>query len=270
MINKTGLKLTDIYHGTDKISKIYHGDDIVYKKGGFDSSKYQKVKYIQSYYDSYGGSTSCQWIDTGIEEAANRKFHISFTTVANRYYLSNHFIMGNKNDMNAYMAVGLKIGGGINGSADNLGIKTRYANYGDVIVGGRVNNSTAYHYDLTFNSVPNAKKLTGYYVDQWYYEQGQSAIDSRKTTVNITGRYNDIVKGNILLFNATTDTSGSYRSFPIMLYEYNVYDGDTLIQNLIPCYRRSDGEIGLYDEVSGKFFTNQGLRKFTKGADVND
>lgn len=38
--------------------------------------------------------------------------------------------------------------------------------------------------------------------------------------------------------------------------------------DLIPCYRKSDGEIGMYDIVSGAFFANAGTGSFTKGADV--
>lgn len=38
---------------------------------------------------------------------------------------------------------------------------------------------------------------------------------------------------------------------------------------LIPCYRKSDNEIGMYDTVSQTFYTNQGTGSFLKGNDVN-
>lgn len=38
--------------------------------------------------------------------------------------------------------------------------------------------------------------------------------------------------------------------------------------NGIPCYRKSDGVIGMYDLVSEQFLTNQGTGTFTKGADI--
>ena len=38
--------------------------------------------------------------------------------------------------------------------------------------------------------------------------------------------------------------------------------------NPVPCYRRSDGVIGMYDTVSKNFFTNQGTGSFTKGENV--
>lgn len=38
--------------------------------------------------------------------------------------------------------------------------------------------------------------------------------------------------------------------------------------HLIPCYRKSDGEIGMYDLASKTFLANAGTGSFMKGADV--
>lgn len=40
------------------------------------------------------------------------------------------------------------------------------------------------------------------------------------------------------------------------------------ICNLIPCYRKSDGTIGMYDTVTHRFLTNSGTGTFIKGNDV--
>lgn len=45
---------------------------------------------------------------------------------------------------------------------------------------------------------------------------------------------------------------------------------DTLICDLVPCYRKSDGVIGMYDIVRNIFLTNVGSGSFTKGADVTE
>lgn len=45
-------------------------------------------------------------------------------------------------------------------------------------------------------------------------------------------------------------------------------EGGVEVMHLVPCYRKSDGVIGMLDEVSGTFFTNEGGGAFTKGADV--
>lgn len=43
---------------------------------------------------------------------------------------------------------------------------------------------------------------------------------------------------------------------------------NTLICDLYPCYRKSDGVIGMYDLVRGLFLTNVGSGSFTKGTNV--
>jgi hypothetical protein len=41
-----------------------------------------------------------------------------------------------------------------------------------------------------------------------------------------------------------------------------------LFRNFVPCYRKQDGEIGMYDLVNGVFYTNSGSGTFIKGEDV--
>lgn len=48
-----------------------------------------------------------------------------------------------------------------------------------------------------------------------------------------------------------------------------IYDEHELERDFIPCYRKSDNEIGMYDLVYREFYTNQGSGTFEKGADVN-
>jgi len=51
-------------------------------------------------------------------------------------------------------------------------------------------------------------------------------------------------------------------------YQLCIEKDEVLMRNMIPCYRKSDGEVGMYDIVTGKFYTNTGNGTFTKGADV--
>ena len=72
----------------------------------------------------------------------------------------------------------------------------------------------------------------------------------------------------LFTFNSTGSASKT-KAQDIRIYKYSVeYDGD-LIQNLIPCYRKSDNEPGMYDTVSKTFFTNSGTGTFLVGNDVN-
>ena len=54
------------------------------------------------------------------------------------------------------------------------------------------------------------------------------------------------------------------------LYKLDIYDENwTHINELIPCYRKSDWVIWLYDLVNSVFYTNDWTGTFTKWADVN-
>jgi len=70
---------------------------------------------------------------------------------------------------------------------------------------------------------------------------------------------------NMYIF-ATNDggTDGSKR-----FYYYKHSKSGNLIQYLIPCYRKSDSVIGMYDTVNKQFYTNSGTGTFIKGPDKN-
>ena len=53
------------------------------------------------------------------------------------------------------------------------------------------------------------------------------------------------------------------------LYSCKIYDvSDVLVRDFVPCYRKADSVIGLYDLVNDVFYTNAGTGVFTKGANV--
>lgn len=86
--------------------------------------------------------------------------------------------------------------------------------------------------------------------------------DSLKTQVAYT------MTSNLALFaqhyNGTYRTTGDFN-----IYSFKYYDKtDNLVCDLVPCYRKSDGEIGMYDIVRKIFLTNGGAGKLVKGADV--
>ena len=79
-----------------------------------------------------------------------------------------------------------------------------------------------------------------------------SAINFGSTTANLR-----------LFYGYSTNTRGK-----IATYYHKKADGTKV--NLIPCYRKSDNEIGMYDTVTKTFFTNQGTGTFLKGGNVYD
>lgn len=52
------------------------------------------------------------------------------------------------------------------------------------------------------------------------------------------------------------------------VYQYYELEDDTYRVLLVPCYRKSDVEIGMYDVINGVFYTNKGAGHFAKGSNV--
>ena len=53
----------------------------------------------------------------------------------------------------------------------------------------------------------------------------------------------------------------------MVLYYCQIYNGNTIVRNYIPCIN-PDGEIGLYDLANSKFYTNAGTGVFTAGPEI--
>lgn len=54
-----------------------------------------------------------------------------------------------------------------------------------------------------------------------------------------------------------------------ILYSLKIYKNSALMRDFVPCYKKSSGEIGLFDLVSTSFFANEGTSPLIKGDDVN-
>ena len=73
---------------------------------------------------------------------------------------------------------------------------------------------------------------------------------------------------NIYIFGKNNAGSSAERSNGYTLYSFKLYDNNTLVRDFVPCYRKSDNVIGLFDLVNKVFYTNAGSGTFTKGNDV--
>lgn len=81
-----------------------------------------------------------------------------------------------------------------------------------------------------------------------------------------SARYNvgDTTPYSIFRCNAYTNTPNYASSLKELSFQI---DGG-ITHNFVPCYRKSDGVIGLYNTGNNVFYTNVGTGTFTKGADV--
>ena len=74
---------------------------------------------------------------------------------------------------------------------------------------------------------------------------------------------------NYTFYMGATNRDGNAILKPkLTIYSWKFYQDDILIRDFIPCYRKSDNVIGMYDTVNGIFYTNKGTGTFLKGNDI--
>ena len=69
---------------------------------------------------------------------------------------------------------------------------------------------------------------------------------------------------NIAIFAVNTNGSIQYGNGH-SIYSYKIYENNILIRDFIPCYRKVDNVIGMYDVVNDVFYTNKGTEDFVAG-----
>lgn len=60
---------------------------------------------------------------------------------------------------------------------------------------------------------------------------------------------------------------GRTRHPGVTFYNFSLYDGDNLIKDLVPCYRKTDNVIGMYDLISKTFITSD-VGTLSKGPNI--
>lgn len=195
-------------------------------------NEYQEVEYIES--------TGTQYIDTGITLDAN-DFAISFNFEQTNRTSGEQPITSIWTDSYNYWNLFIR-----SLSSDKYVLDTYTSKHH--ILSTKVNLNEIYNVSLTRNG------------SSWEFTQNDSTITwtySPSTANNTTLKL--FKRGDLNTGNATK----------IKMYSFKMTVSNTKTLNLIPCYRKSDNEIGMYDIVSKTFFTNSGTGTFLKGADVN-
>ena len=73
---------------------------------------------------------------------------------------------------------------------------------------------------------------------------------------------------SIYIFSCHGGTASNETSY-MRLFSFKIYEGKILMHDFVPCYRKSDNAVGLYDLVNGVFYTNAGTGDFAKGKNSN-
>ena len=134
--------------------------------------------------------------------------------------------------------------------------------------GGR----TAYAYGFDGSSYANitVALVDGFNDVEYTLKAGTLSLKNATNGGSYTGTKSVAftMTSNLLLFAQNYNGSARYGAYRKIKY-FQYYDKtDTLICDLVPCYRKSDGVIGMYDTVRKTFLMNAGSGTFTKGADV--
>lgn len=130
-------------------------------------------------------------------------------------------------------------------------------------------NSYSYIY-ISWNTYVNIVQVdTDRHIIQMNYKNDRKRIVDDIEYRPITQTLNPSASNyNVLLFAAHWGSNSVSLYGSARIYSCQITKGSNIVRDFIPCYRKADNEIGLYDTVTNTFFTNQGTGTFAKGSDV--
>jgi len=201
--------------------------------GGTWNGEYTQLEYIES--------TGTQYIDTGIVPT-NYNWSASFRMSASgwgKYF----FGMGTTNGSGYWGGNGYQLG--IAGSAGSSSWGGASSNTTAGILG--VSQNVFYNYKMTKN---------GFYVD-----------DVLKAAISSPADY--VASSSLYLGRSNNPQGAMYNNGVSKWAWVKIYDdSNTLVFDGFPARRNSDNVLGMYDAVTGTFFTNSGTGTFIAGPDV--
>ncbi len=182
----------------------------------------------------YLESTGTQYIDTGISLQSNNVVY-DFTIIDNQRE-SNKSLFGSQTPYS----------GILNSFGGNVTTKRLFAGSTSGTNIGYTVSENKKHHILTLNNGSAELKTDGVVIG--------------------TATYSGTVVNNkdIYLFANNGASSSQYSSYK--LFHFAIYDNNILVRNFIPAQQGTT--VGLYDTVSGQFFTNAGTGDFVAGPAV--
>ena len=213
----------------------FNGWKVIRVPGG-----YTELEYLQS--------SGTQYIDTGIKGDQDTKAEIKFVvTSSSCEYNAWYAVFGARESkvsraFNFWAPITVE---------NNLG-----ANFGDL--GGVVS-------DVQFST------NTTYVIE---LSKNRLIVNNASKTISQTSDFT--TPTNIVLFNINggehstggglaNSGCGGNRAFVGNIYYFRLYENNDLVRNFIPARRNSDGVLGMYDTITGQFFTNAGTGTFIAG-----
>lgn len=136
--------------------------------------------------------------------------------------------------------------------------------------------SCYYGFNIGSSISCSTKVNTVYRLQTNFMNSRQAIIYEESGTRKAFGNFTQTLSKHtvpIAIFGYNSASSGAVTSKrEYKLYSARISYGFDVIREYIPCYRKSDGEIGLYEKFTGQFLVNadtDGDSAFAKGADVD-
>ena len=129
-------------------------------------------------------------------------------------------------------------------------------------------NGNALRVDYSNGQYPNLMTATSDTVYTYKQDKNLVYVNDKIVKTLTESEFNTGYNMYLLASHAAGTTLSNIGN--VKLYSCKIWDNDVLVRDFIPCYKKdTEEEIGLYDTVSGEFYTNQGTGTFLKGDNVN-
>lgn len=199
--------------------------------------EYQEAEYIQSSWTQY--------INTGCRPSSNIEVECK-VNIQSSSFSSNPTLYWARNTDSwaSRRAFSLQVEWGVDKYTASI-----YSNTGTYQVALRSINTVSTNVDYVLKQTH-----TNFYVD--WVSQGTYSCSSYSVWYNMY----------VFAYNVWWSAS---QQISMKLYSMKIRDSWTLVRNFVPCYRKSDSVIWLYDLVNDTFYTNSWTWTFTKWPDVN-
>lgn len=119
------------------------------------------------------------------------------------------------------------------------------------------------YYNTAYDNLITAVRDT-----QYIYKQYKNLVYIDGKLVKTLPEANFSSKYNMYLLASHRGEAELTNIGKVKLNYCKIWDGDTLVRDFIPCYRKSDNVVGMYDLVNDVFYTNAGTGEFEKGSNV--
>ena len=125
-----------------------------------------------------------------------------------------------------------------------------------------------YSYDASSNNFLSLHQFVHIVVNE--NNNSKILVDGRSVATNYGASYWSGNSNKFLINCRYIQADGAYAIQSMKYKQVIIKQNSTgiIMLNLIPCYRVSDGIIGMYDLIAGVFYVNAGAGIFTKGPDI--